>query len=214
MEMPERIARLNQKPGDNWTPAECTAFKKWLSARPQLRNIWYYAALYLGNGASNEDIEDAVVELYTMIDRVRVNFKPEGMVFVHYLLHVCFKNYCLREGSRLRRRSNTEIVLAYDVDDETVIVDIADTDLQSDPNRLADSIAFTEELSFFLRTCKFPPNQRQAFVLHVLQGITYEAVAEHMGVPIGSVKVWLSRGKAAARQFLQERGWSECQSRK
>lgn len=211
MEIPERITRLDSKPGPQWTPAECKTFLDWLSGRDRLQNIWNYAALYLGKGTTVQDVEDAVVELYTIVDRARLSFRPGGIAFYYYLLHVCFKNHCLREGNRVRRRGKHEMTLECEVDeDETILVELADTSMQADADRMARNIAIAEDLNGFLRTRKLTENQRKAFVLRYLEGMSYETIAERLGSPLGSVKGWLNRATASARDYFEERGWSEC----
>ena len=42
-----------------------------------------------------------------------------------------------------------------------------------------------------------PPAQRSAVILHYLGGLTVGEVAEQAGVPVGTVKSWLSRARTA-----------------
>lgn len=42
-----------------------------------------------------------------------------------------------------------------------------------------------------------PDNHRRVLVLHYLADLSVEQIAAEMGVPSGSVKAWLSRGRAA-----------------
>ena len=51
-----------------------------------------------------------------------------------------------------------------------------------------------------LRT--LPPEQRRVLVLHHMAGRSVEDVAEEVGVPIGTVKSRLSRGRAALAAAL------------
>lgn len=53
-----------------------------------------------------------------------------------------------------------------------------------------------------------PAAQRAALGLRLLDGLSYEEIAELMGVPINSVRSWLHRGRARLRLALQEVG--EC----
>lgn len=47
-------------------------------------------------------------------------------------------------------------------------------------------------------------SERAAIVLHVLEGFTYDEIAERLKVPPGTVASWLSRGKAHLRGFLTD----------
>jgi RNA polymerase sigma-70 factor, ECF subfamily len=49
-----------------------------------------------------------------------------------------------------------------------------------------------------------PDQQRRVVVLHYLCDLTVEQVAAELGAPTGSVKVWLSRGRAALRSILDD----------
>jgi RNA polymerase sigma-70 factor (ECF subfamily) len=51
---------------------------------------------------------------------------------------------------------------------------------------------------------RLPGNQRQALALHYLFGLSIAEIAEEAGAPPGTVKSWLSRGRAALAQLLTE----------
>jgi len=55
-----------------------------------------------------------------------------------------------------------------------------------------------------------PPDQRKALVLHDGAGVPVAQVADEIGVPEGTVKSWLSRGRAKlANQLSDQRPWTE-----
>jgi RNA polymerase sigma-70 factor (ECF subfamily) len=49
---------------------------------------------------------------------------------------------------------------------------------------------------------RLPEEQRQVVLLVGLEGLRYEAVAEIMGVPVGTIRSRLSRGRDALRQMM------------
>lgn len=49
---------------------------------------------------------------------------------------------------------------------------------------------------------RLPVNQRQAIVLHYLADLSVEDVARDMSAPVGTVKSWLSRGRAGLASAL------------
>jgi RNA polymerase sigma-70 factor (ECF subfamily) len=51
---------------------------------------------------------------------------------------------------------------------------------------------------------KIPEAQRVAIVLHHLCDLSVEQVAEETGVPVGTVKARLSRGRAALLPLLDD----------
>jgi len=58
------------------------------------------------------------------------------------------------------------------------------------------------ELLAALRRLPFP--QREALALHYLADLPVEAVAQRLGVPAGTVKARLSRGRAALQRLLAQ----------
>jgi len=51
-----------------------------------------------------------------------------------------------------------------------------------------------------------PDEQRQVVLLVALEGMSYEQVAEVLGVPVGTVRSRLSRGREALRRLMDLRG--------
>ncbi|WP_117211389.1 RNA polymerase sigma factor [Allorhizocola rhizosphaerae] len=62
-----------------------------------------------------------------------------------------------------------------------------------------DRVALTRALA------KIPAQQRRAVVLHYMAQLSIVEIAEQEGVAEGTVKSWLSRGRAALGQQLQDR---------
>ena len=51
---------------------------------------------------------------------------------------------------------------------------------------------------------ELPAKEREAVVLHHLVGLPVAAVAAELGAPDGTVKSWLSRGRAHLAELLKE----------
>jgi len=51
---------------------------------------------------------------------------------------------------------------------------------------------------------QLPANQRQALALHYLFDLSVAQIADEAGVPAGTVKSWLSRGRTALAEILIE----------
>jgi RNA polymerase sigma factor (sigma-70 family) len=151
------------------------------------------------------------VDFYTLFDNVVKSYRPGGPSFWHYLVHVCFRNYCVREGERLRKRAGRESSLDSEDSELRYATKLVDASAQSSPGRLAQSRAFAEDLAAFLEGDHLPERQRQVFVLRYLEDLPYERIAEEVGSPVGSVKGWLNRATIAARAYLSARGWAEWQ---
>ncbi|MGO8673590.1 MAG: RNA polymerase sigma factor [Capsulimonadaceae bacterium] len=208
MEIPNFIDRLSVKPGTDWSASEIELAKDWWSERTQLEVLWYYAARYLGSGATDQDAEDAVMEFYTLFDGIRVSYEPGGPSFFSFAVHSCFRNHCVRLGDSIRRRHDREARIDIEHEEDLLTLQIVDEGPASDPMRRAESAALAEDLNLFLKTKRLPRKQRQAFFLRYIEGMSYETIAVTMNSPLGSVKGWLSRATASARDYLHERGWS------
>ncbi len=66
------------------------------------------------------------------------------------------------------------------------------------PGPTPDRVAFTEALR------KVPAEQRRAIVLYHLCDLTIDQIAAETGVPAGTVKARLARGRAALTPYLRE----------
>jgi RNA polymerase sigma-70 factor, ECF subfamily len=79
-----------------------------------------------------------------------------------------------------------------------------------DLERLASVPAFQERrlevLEFKLAFARLTPNRREALVLHAVQGLPYERIAEICGCEIGTVKSRINRARNALKQMLLGEG--------
>lgn len=211
MKMPRHVEKLSESAGCEWSPAEVRTMKEWLSEPSQIRSVSLYAGRYLGKCSTPQDVEDAVVEFYALLDNVVRSYRPGGPSFWHYMVHVCFKHYCVREGDRLRKRLGREASLDVEGAEVQYSAQIIDTRVEGSPPRMAQSSAFADDLAEFLNGKNLPEQQLRVFVLRYIEDMPYDRIAEEVGSPVGSVKGWLNRATMSARAYLSARGWSEWQ---
>lgn len=83
----------------------------------------------------------------------------------------------------------------------TVPVDTEISQTLSHPPRQESSLVMREFVSAF---AKLASTQREALLLAVLEGLPYEAIAEHSGVSVGTVKSRISRGRDKLERLLLE----------
>ncbi|ADV66370.1 RNA polymerase sigma factor [Deinococcus maricopensis] len=74
----------------------------------------------------------------------------------------------------------------------------------SDPVREGERADLRARLTWAL--AQLPREQREAVALRELSGLTYEEVAEVMGVELGTVKSRINRGRVALRALLSAQG--------
>jgi RNA polymerase sigma-70 factor (ECF subfamily) len=51
---------------------------------------------------------------------------------------------------------------------------------------------------------RLPSEQRAALLLHYTEGLPIKEVAQQLGVPVGTVKTWLHRGREQLRRWIEE----------
>lgn len=62
------------------------------------------------------------------------------------------------------------------------------------------------ETDLLAALAQLPVQWRQAVVLRHLDDMAYDAIAEVLGVPVGTAKTWLFRGRERLRALLEQRG--------
>ena len=148
------------------------------------RRIYNLAYRMLGR---RDDALDAAQETFLACYRKVEGFRG-GSAFTTWLHRVAL-NVCY---DTLRRRSRE---------------DPAPDDARIEPPAVADPAeASATAVDVRRALLEVPEDFRAVLVLHDVQGVPYEEIAEAIGVPIGTVKSRLHRGRAAlARALLGER---------
>jgi RNA polymerase sigma factor (sigma-70 family) len=207
---PPDIETLDTLPGRQWKDADILRLKHWWLDRPQLKIIWFHAVKYLGRGAMQEDIEDAVMEFFSLFDSARLSYEPGGPRFRTYLLHVCFKNHCIHAGKKIRLRHQREFSMSFDrLDGTEYELILEELSTEHNPVLRVQHSALLSELTVLLNGDRFTVPQKQTFLLRYFEGYSYEEIAQTLGVPLGSVKGWLHRATTHIHQHFRERGWFE-----
>jgi len=82
------------------------------------------------------------------------------------------------------------------------------TEYLRDPTEQPDEFVERRQLNALIQAgiSTLPAEQRVVLVLSDIQGMSYQEVAEVMGISLGTVKSRLSRGRAKVRDFLVENG--------
>ncbi len=138
---------------------------------------------------------DATQEAFIAAYRSIRTFR--GGSFRAWLLRIV-TNTCYDELRRRKRRPQASLE-ALHVEDES-----ADLQLVSHSEN-PESYAQRQELQAAILSClqHLPEDQRTIAVLSDIEGLSYEEIAESVGVALGTVKSRLSRSRARLRQCLQ-----------
>ena len=127
---------------------------------------------------------DVAQDTFLRAYRSLKSFRPEAR-FAPWIYKIAV-NLCLDE-----RRTRAVRPVA-ELDDNLV-------DREPSPERQTETMELRRELLSAIES--LPPKYRAAVVLRHIQDLPYEDIAEALGVPLGTVKTWLFRG----RELLQTR---------
>ncbi len=158
---------------------------KWLMAReiPRLRR---YALALTGDPVAADDLVQDCLERGL---RKRHLWKREGSIrnWLYRILYTVFVN----QGTH-RRRARRHI--GFDQ------VSVMPTEPAAQENRLV-----CRDIGEAMQ--RLPKDQRAAIVLTALEGLSYDEAADVLGIPIGTLRSRLSRGREELRGILvQEQG--------
>jgi RNA polymerase sigma-70 factor (ECF subfamily) len=142
--------------------------------------IYRYARSLLTNRA---DAEDATQEVLLRLWNHLPTINPFNLRA--WLLRTT-RCYCL---DQIRHRSRKAAPML--IDDQ--VLDDQPDELAVNPRLAADSSLRLEEAHRLL--LKLPENLRSVFVLYEANGLRYREIAKVLGIPINSVKVYLSRAR-------------------
>lgn len=81
----------------------------------------------------------------------------------------------------------------------------ADDPARSSPAVYAERAAFASALEQAL--ARIRPEHRNAIVLHYQEGLSHAEISAILGVPIGTVKTYLHRGRKELAALLSAQGW-------
>jgi RNA polymerase sigma-70 factor (ECF subfamily) len=141
-----------------------------------------------------EDAEDATQEVFVRVYEALGQFAGRG-AFGAWLRRLTV-NHCL---NRVQTASARAASRSYSLD--LLAETLPASDMDDPEERLLRSVEIERiraELEYL------PESQRVALALRLLEGLSYEEIAEMMGVPVNSVRSWLHRGRARLREALQE----------
>jgi RNA polymerase sigma-70 factor (ECF subfamily) len=144
---------------------------------------------------TREEAEDATQEAFLSLHRHGHRFRREAR-FSTFLYRVAANAALNRRRSLGRARARER---------ELALRQAAGTDLPSsprDPESAARGAEVQERVQLALQA--LPPDLRAAVVLYDLEGQQYREVAEVLGVPEGTVKSRIHRGRQALREQLRE----------
>jgi RNA polymerase sigma-70 factor, ECF subfamily len=147
--------------------------------RRHVRDVYGFAYGVFGNRYDAEDVTQS-----TFLNAYRAFMRDEEIENMRAWLLAIAQNVC-RQRFRTSSRRPKEVELDHDV---------AETFVEDDAPTAGEIRAAMEELAF---------NQRVVLVLREIEGLSYEEIAETMGITLSAVETLLFRARRALREQLE-----------
>jgi RNA polymerase sigma-70 factor (ECF subfamily) len=164
-----------------------SAFEQ-LYARYQ-RPVYHYIFRRMANGPRAEELTQ---EVFMGLIRSRGSWRQEAS-FKTYLYRIAF-NQCASEARRADFRSTQPLERP---DGTTIDVEATGPGPDGDARRSEEAALVSNALA------SLDGDQREAIVLREYQGLSYEEIAEVLGVAVGTVKSRIFRGKLELKRLLE-----------
>jgi RNA polymerase sigma-70 factor (ECF subfamily) len=152
------------------------------------RKLFHIAYKFTGRHAEAEDLmQEILLKVFRSLDKFN-----RDADFSTWLGSVA-RNYCI-DDYRARKREKEVLV------EDLVAFDLAVAGSGSNPQRLLED---SDRRTFLRRGLDMLPDKlREAVILRDLQGLSYQEMAERLGLPEGTVKSRINRGREELSRLL------------
>lgn len=159
------------------------------------RKVWNVAYQFTGR---SDEAEELTQEIFLHLLSALRTFDAEGSLPA-WVSRVA-RNYAI---DHYRRRRRERSLVQHGEEAEALVLSARDTSSSGDPHRALEG----KELSRWLRSVidRLPTELGQAVILRDLQGMTYEEMASLLGIPLGTVKSRINRGRMELARLLRLR---------
>lgn len=158
------------------------------------RNV-FNLAFRLSN--NYDDAQDIVSEAFVRVHNALPTFRGEAN-FTTWLYRIV-KNVFLDERKKQRIRSHSSLEEMVELEDSSVTRQVEDP--KPGPGWLAERRERSDIVQEAVMS--LPKNQRLMIGLYHFQNLSYEEIADIMGLPIGTVKSRLNRARLALKNKLE-----------
>lgn len=150
-------------------------------------SVYRYAWGMVGNAADAEDItQEALIRLWDHLSRIEI-------LSVRAWLLTATRNLCIDHIRRNKRRAESFV-------GDTGLLDNTSDEQRSSPAEAADDSMTRERAEAAIQA--LPEMQRTVFLLHEVEGMKYRQIADSLGIPVNTVKVYLLRARRSIHQEL------------
>lgn len=161
--------------------------------RPVVRAV---IACVLGENRDHPDVEDCTHETLRRALEGRARLR-EGEAIRPWLLGIA--RHVAIDARRKRRRERLVAEPASPDDEAEALVNRL-PDPAPGPDERASSTERARRIASAMEG--LAPSQRRAMMMFHVEGEAYQQIAERLGVPIGTVATWLSRGRRTLAEAL------------
>ncbi|MBC8141414.1 MAG: sigma-70 family RNA polymerase sigma factor [Armatimonadetes bacterium] len=175
--------------------ADLTAFNTLVSRYKD--KIYRYVYRMTGSADDAEDLtQEVFVRMYTSIN----GFRRDASISTW--LYRIAGNLCT---DSFRKNKNARFDTSLDAPLESADGDNAAGREIADESNAPDTLFGRKELSEQIETAlaKLPPKLRSAVILHDVEGLAYDEIAQTEGVPLGTIKSRIFNARAALRESLK-----------
>jgi RNA polymerase sigma-70 factor (ECF subfamily) len=152
------------------------------------RKVFHISYKFTGR---HDDAEDLTQEIFLKVFKSLEKFNRDAD-FSTWLSSVA-RNFCI-DHYRASKREKEVLV------EDLVAFDLAPASAGSSPHRALED---RDRRTFLLRGLEALPDKlREAVVLRDLQGLTYQEMADRLGLPEGTVKSRINRGREELSRLL------------
>ena len=148
-----------------------------------------------------EDAQDVTQEVFIKLWQTLPKYRFES-TFLTYLTAMA-RNAALDFLRKTRQQRQSTVSLTQtDEDGELVELTVADPDRENDP---VQSVLRAEQAAMVQRALlELPAQAREIIALRTVSGLSYERIAEVLGLEIGTVKSRLNRAKISLIKILEQ----------
>ena len=152
--------------------------------------VWSLARRWLGSSA---EAEDAVQEVFIEVWKSASRFDPNRATDRGFVAMIARRRLIDRQRKQDRRPDTEQISAKLQVS-------------SSDHERIEGRVMAAPAL----KALEILPDDRKQFVvLSAVYGMSHQAVADHTGSPLGTVKSGIRRGLLAMREAMENDGFQE-----
>jgi RNA polymerase sigma factor (sigma-70 family) len=155
-------------------------------------SVYRYAASRLGlDGA-----EDVPAEVFAIAWRVRAKYSSKAGTVQSWLLGITFNVIARHREAEQRWTRMSQDAAAQTTVDRSVSPDLDDVDGRLDATRRRARISSA--------LAQLPRRERDPLLMHIMTGTSYDDISDALGVPVGTVRSRISRGRNRIKQQLEQ----------